>query len=51
MSSPVKDIHEVLEITVFDEDGDKAPDFLGKVAIPVLSVSVEHSHLSHHEEQ
>ncbi|KAA0722887.1 Multiple C2 and transmembrane domain-containing protein 2 [Triplophysa tibetana] len=37
---PVKDIHEVLEITVFDEDGDKAPDFLGKVAIPLLSASV-----------
>ncbi|XP_055031067.2 multiple C2 and transmembrane domain-containing protein 2 isoform X1 [Misgurnus anguillicaudatus] len=35
---PVKDIHEVLEITVFDEDGDKAPDFLGKVAVPLLSV-------------
>lgn len=37
--SPVKDIHDVLEVTVFDEDGDKAPDFLGKVAIPLLSVS------------
>lgn len=24
---------------VFDEDGDKPPDFLGKVAIPLLSVS------------
>ncbi|XP_017333913.1 multiple C2 and transmembrane domain-containing protein 2 isoform X2 [Ictalurus punctatus] len=35
---PVKDIHDVLEVTVFDEDGDKAPDFLGKVAIPLLSV-------------
>ncbi|XP_056317045.1 multiple C2 and transmembrane domain-containing protein 2 isoform X4 [Danio aesculapii] len=34
---PVKDIHEVLEVTVFDEDGDKAPDFLGKVAIPLVS--------------
>lgn len=37
-SSPIKDIHDVLEVTVFDEDGDKAPDFLGKVAIPLLSV-------------
>ncbi|KAF7239513.1 Multiple C2 and transmembrane domain-containing protein 2 [Varanus komodoensis] len=36
---PVKDIHDVLEVTVFDEDGDKPPDFLGKVAIPLLSVS------------
>lgn len=37
--SPVKDIHDVLEVTVFDEDGDKPPDFLGKIAIPLLSVS------------
>ncbi|XP_063304934.1 multiple C2 and transmembrane domain-containing protein 2 isoform X1 [Pelobates fuscus] len=35
---PIKDVHDVLEVTVFDEDGDKAPDFLGKVAIPLLSV-------------
>ncbi|XP_043101743.1 multiple C2 and transmembrane domain-containing protein 2 isoform X3 [Puntigrus tetrazona] len=35
---PVKDIHEVLEVTVFDEDGDKAPDFLGRVALPLLSI-------------
>ncbi|KAK7176832.1 hypothetical protein R3I93_000928 [Phoxinus phoxinus] len=35
---PVKDIHEVLEVTVFDEDGDKAPDFLGKVVLPLLSI-------------
>ncbi|XP_061670855.1 multiple C2 and transmembrane domain-containing protein 2-like isoform X2 [Syngnathoides biaculeatus] len=35
---PVRDIHEVLLATVFDEDGDKAPDFLGKVAIPLLSI-------------
>lgn len=35
---PVKDIHDVLTVTVFDEDGDKAPDFLGKVAIPLLSI-------------
>jgi hypothetical protein len=40
--SPIKDIHDVLEVTVFDEDGDKAPDFLGKVAIPLLSVSLLH---------
>uniref|UniRef100_A0A8B9LCP6 C2 domain-containing protein n=1 Tax=Astyanax mexicanus TaxID=7994 RepID=A0A8B9LCP6_ASTMX len=32
---PIKDIHDILEVTVFDEDGDKAPDFLGKVAIPI----------------
>ena len=38
LSSPVKDVHEVLEVTIFDEDGDKAPDFLGKTAIPLLMV-------------
>ncbi|KAK2848147.1 hypothetical protein Q7C36_009829 [Tachysurus vachellii] len=36
---PVKDIHDVLMLTVFSEDGDKAPDFLGKIAIPLLTVS------------
>ncbi|KAG8145196.1 hypothetical protein E2320_013559 [Naja naja] len=36
---PIKDIHDILEVMVFDEDGDKPPDFLGKVAIPLLSVS------------
>ncbi|XP_044047445.1 multiple C2 and transmembrane domain-containing protein 2-like isoform X2 [Siniperca chuatsi] len=35
---PVQDIHDVLVVTIFDEDGDKAPDFLGKVAIPLLSI-------------
>ncbi|KAM5171326.1 multiple C2 and transmembrane domain-containing protein 2 [Mantella aurantiaca] len=35
---PIKDLHDALEVTVFDEDGDKAPDFLGKVVIPLLSV-------------
>ncbi|XP_077419789.1 multiple C2 and transmembrane domain-containing protein 2-like isoform X2 [Vanacampus margaritifer] len=35
---PVRDVHEVLLVTVFDEDGDKAPDFLGKVAIRLLSI-------------
>uniref|UniRef100_A0A669CQE9 Multiple C2 and transmembrane domain-containing protein 2 n=1 Tax=Oreochromis niloticus TaxID=8128 RepID=A0A669CQE9_ORENI len=35
---PVKDIHDVLVVTIFDEDGDKAPDFLGKVAIPLLLI-------------
>lgn len=37
--SPVRDIHDVLLVTVFDEDGDKAPDFLGKAAVPLLSVT------------
>ncbi|MEQ2284326.1 hypothetical protein AMECASPLE_020430, partial [Ameca splendens] len=35
---PVKDIHDVLMVSVFDDDGDMAPDFLGKVAIPLLSI-------------
>ncbi|XP_036070346.1 multiple C2 and transmembrane domain-containing protein 1 isoform X3 [Oryzias melastigma] len=34
----VKDIHSVLEVTVLDEDRDRSADFLGKVAIPLLSV-------------
>ncbi|XP_024918104.1 multiple C2 and transmembrane domain-containing protein 1-like isoform X2 [Cynoglossus semilaevis] len=34
----VKDIHSVLEVTVFDEDKDRRADFLGKVAIPLLRV-------------
>ncbi|XP_051238506.1 multiple C2 and transmembrane domain-containing protein 2 isoform X3 [Dicentrarchus labrax] len=35
---PIKDIHDVLELTVLDENGDKAANFLGKVAIPLLTV-------------
>ncbi|XP_067136753.1 multiple C2 and transmembrane domain-containing protein-like isoform X5 [Centruroides vittatus] len=34
----VKDIHSVIEITVYDEDRDKRCEFLGKVAIPLLKV-------------
>ncbi|XP_033182166.1 multiple C2 and transmembrane domain-containing protein 1 isoform X2 [Anabas testudineus] len=34
----VKDIHSVLEVTVFDEDRDRSADFLGKVAIPLLRI-------------
>uniref|UniRef100_A0A8C7JXM3 Multiple C2 domains, transmembrane 2a n=1 Tax=Oncorhynchus kisutch TaxID=8019 RepID=A0A8C7JXM3_ONCKI len=37
---PIKDIHDVLELTVFGEDGDKAPDLLGRVAIPLLTVKL-----------
>ncbi|XP_029991821.1 multiple C2 and transmembrane domain-containing protein 2 isoform X3 [Sphaeramia orbicularis] len=32
---PIKDIHDVVELTVLDENGD---NFLGKVAIPLLTV-------------
>uniref|UniRef100_A0A3Q0SZW0 Multiple C2 domains, transmembrane 2a n=1 Tax=Amphilophus citrinellus TaxID=61819 RepID=A0A3Q0SZW0_AMPCI len=35
---PIKDITEVVELTVFDENGDKTPNFLGKVVIPLLTV-------------
>ena len=34
----MKDIHEVLEITVYDEDPNKKVEFLGKVAIPLLKI-------------
>ncbi|XP_016376778.1 multiple C2 and transmembrane domain-containing protein 2-like [Sinocyclocheilus rhinocerous] len=39
LTFPIKDIHDVLVLTVYHDDGDKAPDFLGKVAIPLLTVS------------
>ncbi|XP_008290192.1 multiple C2 and transmembrane domain-containing protein 2-like isoform X2 [Stegastes partitus] len=35
---PIKDIHDVVELTVLDENGDKASNVLGKVAIPLLTV-------------
>ncbi|KAJ8339542.1 hypothetical protein SKAU_G00363280 [Synaphobranchus kaupii] len=34
----VKDVHAVLEVTVYDEDRDRSADFLGKVAIPLLRI-------------
>ncbi|XP_040277484.1 multiple C2 and transmembrane domain-containing protein 1 [Bufo bufo] len=34
----VNDVHSVLEVTVYDEDRDRSADFLGKVAIPLLSI-------------
>uniref|UniRef100_A0A0B7BCF8 C2 domain-containing protein n=2 Tax=Arion vulgaris TaxID=1028688 RepID=A0A0B7BCF8_9EUPU len=37
-SFPVKDIHSVLEVTVYDEDRNKKVEFLGKVAIPLLRI-------------
>ncbi|XP_056622605.1 multiple C2 and transmembrane domain-containing protein 2 isoform X1 [Triplophysa dalaica] len=39
LTFPIKDIHDVLVLTIYHDDGDKAPDFLGKVAIPLLSIS------------
>ncbi|XP_061898565.1 multiple C2 and transmembrane domain-containing protein 2 isoform X2 [Entelurus aequoreus] len=41
LTFPVKDIHDVIELTILDENGDKAPNFLGKVAIPLLTVQNE----------
>jgi Ca2+-dependent lipid-binding protein len=38
ISSDVKDIHDVLEITVYDEDKDHKYEFLGKVVIPLLKI-------------
>ena len=35
------DIHDVLDITVFDEDKRGAPEFLGRVVIPLLQVTME----------
>ncbi|XP_046856752.1 multiple C2 and transmembrane domain-containing protein 1-like isoform X2 [Xenia sp. Carnegie-2017] len=35
----VKDIHDMLEIGVFDEDKRGSPDLLGKVAIPLLQIT------------
>lgn len=37
-SSNVKDIHSVLEVTVYDEDRDHKVEFLGKVAVPLLRI-------------
>lgn len=37
--SNVKDINSVLEVTVFDEDPDYKVEFLGKLAIPLLSIN------------
>ncbi|XP_036357615.1 multiple C2 and transmembrane domain-containing protein 1 isoform X3 [Octopus sinensis] len=34
----IKDLHSVLEVTVFDEDRDKKVEFLGKVGIPLLKI-------------
>uniref|UniRef100_A0A646QG56 Multiple C2 and transmembrane domain-containing protein 1 n=1 Tax=Hemiscolopendra marginata TaxID=943146 RepID=A0A646QG56_9MYRI len=34
----VKDIHSVLEVTVYDEDRDHKVEFLGKVTIPLLKI-------------
>lgn len=34
----MKDIHSILELTIYDEDPNKKAEFLGKIAIPLLQV-------------
>ncbi|XP_028968713.1 multiple C2 and transmembrane domain-containing protein 1 [Galendromus occidentalis] len=34
----VRDIHSVLELTVYDEDRDKKVEFLGKLAVPLIGI-------------
>ncbi len=36
--SDVKDIHDVLELTVYDEDKDHKYEFLGRVKVPLLRI-------------
>ena len=36
--SDIRDIHDVVEITVYDEDKDHKYEFLGRVQIPLLRV-------------
>lgn len=36
--SNVRDIHSVLEVTVYDEDRDHKVEFLGRVAVPLLKI-------------
>ena len=36
--SDVRDIHDVVEITVYDEDKDHKFEFLGRIVIPLLRV-------------
>ncbi|XP_029008653.1 multiple C2 and transmembrane domain-containing protein 2 isoform X2 [Betta splendens] len=35
---PIKDINDVIELTVFEENGVGSPTFLGKVDIPLLTI-------------
>ena len=42
-TSKIKDIHDVLEVTVYDEDKDRV-EFLGKVALPLLKIKNGEKH-------
>ena len=35
---PCQDIHSVVELTIYDEDSNGDNEFIGKVAIPLLTV-------------
>lgn len=39
-SREIADPHDFLDITVFDEDKRGAPEFLGRVMIPLLHVCI-----------
>jgi hypothetical protein len=43
----LRDIHDTLHVSLFDEDSDKRSDFLGCLAIPILTVSFEPSDAHH----
>jgi len=38
----IADAHDVLDITVYDEDKRGAPEFLGRVMIPLLHVCINY---------
>lgn len=38
VSSEVKDIHDFLDLTVYDEDKDHKYEFLGRVRVPLLRI-------------
>ena len=44
LHSNINDIHEALEVTVYDEDKDRV-EFLGKVAIPLLKVCLSFKYI------
>ena len=37
-TSDVKDIHDFLEVTIYDEDKDHKYEFLGRIRIPLLRI-------------
>ena len=37
--SEIKDLHSSIDVNIYDEDRDRKNEFLGRVLIPVLTVS------------